>query len=63
MPDIIRVGLVLTRTTKRTHRFDADKEGQAVTTLYVQQTAFPAGPPDAIVVTVEAVTRTVESVE
>ncbi len=50
----IEVTLVFTRATKRTYRYDADEEGQAISTLYVQQTAFPGGPPHTIVVTVEA---------
>ena len=57
MPEVIKVGLVLTRTTKRTYRFDADEtddENPPISTLYVQQTAFPMGPPHTIVVTVEA---------
>ncbi len=59
MPEIItariaRVCLVFTRATKRTYRFDADRDGQPVTSLYVQQTAFPSGPPKAVIVTVEA---------
>ena len=54
MPEIITVTLVFTRPTKRTYRYDADEEGQAISTLYVQQTAFPGGPPHAISVTVMA---------
>ncbi len=54
MPEIIKVGLVFTRATKRTYRYDADEENPPVTTLYVQQTAFPGGPPHTITVTVEA---------
>jgi len=57
MPEIIVVTLVFTRPTKRTYRYDADEtdeENPPVTTLYVQQTAFPGGPPQAISVTVVA---------
>ncbi|KKK70864.1 hypothetical protein LCGC14_2919700 [marine sediment metagenome] len=57
MPEIITVTLVFTRPTKRTYRYDADEtaeENPPVTTLYVQQTAFPGGPPHAISVTVMA---------
>ena len=54
MPEIIRVKLVFTRATKRTYRFDADKDGQPVTSLYVQQSKFPAGPPTVITVIVTA---------
>ena len=53
----IEVRLVFTRATKRTYRFDADEtdeENPPVTTLYVQQTAFPGGPPERVTVTVEA---------
>ena len=52
----IEVRLTLTRATKRTYRFDAD-EGGYITSLYVQKTAFPLGPPEAITVTVEADVR------
>ncbi|KKN19784.1 hypothetical protein LCGC14_0942330 [marine sediment metagenome] len=57
MPDEVKVGLVFTRSTKRTYRFDADEtddENPLISTLYVQQSAFPMGPPHTIAVTVEA---------
>lgn len=54
MPEVIRVRLVYTRETKRTYRFDADRDGQPITSLYVRQSAFPSGPPKAILVMVEA---------
>ncbi len=46
--------LNLTRTTKRTYRYDNADEDCELHTLYIQQTAFPNGPPDSICVTVEA---------
>ncbi len=50
----IEVRLVFSRATKWTYRFDADRDGQVVSSLYVRQVAFPSGPPRAITVTVEA---------
>ncbi len=45
--------LTLTRTTKHTYRFDNPDEDSDLRTVYVQQTAFPAGAPPTIKVTVE----------
>jgi hypothetical protein len=48
--------LTLTRTTKRTYRYDkmvADEDSE-LSTLYIQQTAFPGGAPQSITVTIEA---------
>jgi len=50
----IEVRLVFTRATKRTYRFDDNMDGSPVSTIYVQQTAFPGGPPERVTVTVEA---------
>ncbi len=46
--------LILTRTTKRTYRYDDTSEDGKLRTLYIQQTAFPGGAPQSIIVTVEA---------
>ena len=46
--------LILTRTTKRTYRYDNTDEDSKLHTLYIQQTAFPGGAPQSITVTVEA---------
>jgi len=46
--------LTLTRTTKRTYRFDNPDEDSELRTPYVQQTMFPHGAPGSITVTVEA---------
>ena len=46
--------LILTRTTKRTYRYDNTDGDSELSTLYIQQTAFPNGAPESITVTVEA---------
>jgi len=58
--DPIKVVLVWTKETKGTHRYDAPTgettEAPPIRTLYVPKHALPAQRPDAISVTVEAVT-------
>lgn len=52
---IITVTLTHSKTTKNTYRFDAPDSDTppALREVYMQQSAFPGGPPKSITVTVE----------
>lgn len=57
--DPIKVVLVWSKETKGTHRYDApawEAGAQPIRTLYVPKESLPSPRPDAITVTVEAVT-------
>ena len=50
----MKITLQLARTTKNTYRFEDANEDSVLRVLYVQQSAFPAGAPKEITVTIES---------